>query len=249
MREQIHTIPVNESFESGDECPFCYLERRTEQRCIRYVIGPGNSFMEPEVREITNKEGFCGAHLKKLFDYGNPLGTGLIVRSYMARLQRELNEQMHKHPTPGKRGLLRKVETSEDDLAGWIRKKLGSCYICQSMDENMRRYYYTFFFLLKDAEFRAKVEGCKGFCMRHYAELLERARKDLPNSQHDWFYTTLPKLMTENLDRVQKDLDWFTEKFDYKNSKADWGNSRDALQRSIEKYQGLHPADPPYKKD
>lgn len=30
MREQIDTIPVNEAFASGDECPFCYLERVAE---------------------------------------------------------------------------------------------------------------------------------------------------------------------------------------------------------------------------
>lgn len=249
MREEIHTIPVNESFESGDECPFCFLERRTEQRCIRYVIGPGNSFMEPEVREITNREGFCGPHLKKLYDYGNPLGSGLIIRSYMQRLRRELNEQLAHHSRPPKRSLFHKVETTEDSLTTWIRKRMGTCYVCRSMDENMNRYYYTFFVLLKDPEFRAKVESCKGFCMRHFVELLERAKKKLPNSQYDWFYDTLPKLMMENLDRVQGDLDWFTEKFDYKNSRADWKNSRDALQRAMQKYQGLYAADPPYKKD
>ena len=27
MKEQIQTIPVNEAFDSGDECPFCWLER------------------------------------------------------------------------------------------------------------------------------------------------------------------------------------------------------------------------------
>lgn len=248
MREEIHIAPVNESFESGDECPFCYLERRTEQRCIRYVIGPGNSFMEPEVRDMTNREGFCAAHLKKLFDYGNPLGTGLIVRSYMARLQRELQQELDKGSLPPKRKLL-KAETTQDSTAKWIRGKLASCYICRSMEENMDRYYNTFFVLTKDKEFRQKVESCKGFCMRHYAELLERAPQKLPLSQREWFYGLLPRLMTENLQRVQKDLNWFTEKFDYKNAKADWGNSRDALQRAMEKYQGLHPADPPYKKD
>ena len=43
MRERIETIPVNEAFDSGDECPFCHLEREVEQRVIRYVLGPGAS--------------------------------------------------------------------------------------------------------------------------------------------------------------------------------------------------------------
>ena len=46
MKEQLHTIPVNEAFDSGDECPFCYLQRQAEHRTIRYVVGPGASYME-----------------------------------------------------------------------------------------------------------------------------------------------------------------------------------------------------------
>ena len=45
MREQIDTIPVNEAFDTGDECPFCILARKAEQSAIRYVIGPGASYM------------------------------------------------------------------------------------------------------------------------------------------------------------------------------------------------------------
>ena len=53
MREKIDTIPINDAFASGDECPFCYLERQAEQRAIKYTIGPGASYMEPEIRAIT----------------------------------------------------------------------------------------------------------------------------------------------------------------------------------------------------
>ena len=75
MREKIHTIPVNDAMLSGDECSFCYLERETEQRVLKYVLGPGASYMEPDVRGATDKEGFCGQHLKKMYDYGNSLAA------------------------------------------------------------------------------------------------------------------------------------------------------------------------------
>ena len=52
MREKIDTVPLTEAFSSGDECPFCYLERLAEQRTIRYVLGSGASYMEPEIRAI-----------------------------------------------------------------------------------------------------------------------------------------------------------------------------------------------------
>lgn len=83
MKEAIETTPVVEAFDSGDECPFCYLERWAEQRTINYVAGPCASYMEPEIRAITDREGFCGDHLKKLYDYGNSLGNapGFTARS------------------------------------------------------------------------------------------------------------------------------------------------------------------------
>ena len=55
MKEKLHTIPVNEAFQSGDECPFCWLERETEQRAVNYTIGPGASYMEPEIRAMRMK--------------------------------------------------------------------------------------------------------------------------------------------------------------------------------------------------
>ena len=71
MKEQIDTIPVNEAFETGGECPFCYLERQAEQRAIRYTIGPGASYMEPDVRAVTDRQGFCRAHYAEIvFDTG-----------------------------------------------------------------------------------------------------------------------------------------------------------------------------------
>ena len=84
MKEQIDTIPVNDAFASGDECPFCYLERKAEQSTIRYVAGPGASYMEPDVRGATDAVGFCDTHTKKLYDYGNALGSALIFQTYYA---------------------------------------------------------------------------------------------------------------------------------------------------------------------
>ena len=82
MRDTIETIPVNEAFSSGDECPFCCLERMAEQRTIRYVLGPGASYMEPDVRSVTDAKGFCPSHFKKMYDFGNSLGNALIMQTY-----------------------------------------------------------------------------------------------------------------------------------------------------------------------
>lgn len=251
MKEQIHTIPVNEAFESGDECPFCHLERETEQRVINYTLGPGASYMEPEVRGVTDREGFCGAHLKKMYDYGNALGNALILQTYYVSLLEELERELDDFELPEKKKLFRRksAEEPESSLVTWMRQKQDSCYICNKMEYNMARYYHTFFVLTKDAEFRSKVEDCKGFCMRHFLRLVEEAKEKLPNDRREWFYETVFGLMRENMVRVKGDLDWFIAKFDYRNASADWKNSRDAVSRSMQKLQGLHPADPPFKSE
>ena len=111
----------------------------------------------------------------------------------------------------------------------------------------MGRYFDTFFVLLKEPEFRAKVENSKGFCLKHFAQLLELAEDKLPNAQREWFYPTVMKLMEENLVRVKEDLDWFVGMFDYRQAGADWKNSRDAVPRTMQKLRGGHPSDPPFK--
>ena len=95
MKERIDTIPVHEAMEAGDECPFCYLERQTEQRIIKYVLGPGASYMEPDVRAATDKEGFCGQHFKKMYDFGNSLGNALIMQTYMVSLFEQMEKEIN----------------------------------------------------------------------------------------------------------------------------------------------------------
>ena len=247
MKEYIDTAPVIEAFESGDECPFCYLERWAEQRAINYVAGPCASYMEPDVRALTDQEGFCGQHLKKLYDYGNSLGNALMLQTHFIDLNRQLEKELADFSAPGKRSLFSKPE--EPSLLKYLRKRNHSCYLCSRVNASMQRYYATFYALLKEPDFRKKVEESKGFCMRHFEDLLEQSSQHLPNAQRDWFYHTVPQVFKNNLARVQGDLDWFVAKFDYRNSGADWKNSKDAVSRSMQKLQGLHPADPPYKKD
>ena len=249
MREQIDTIPVNEAFEAMDECPFCALERTVEQKAIRYTAGPGASYMEPDVRAVTDAMGFCRVHYKKLYDYGNSLGNALMMQTRFVGLQKELEVQLDNFQMPGKKGLFSKKQTEELPLLTWLRGKNKTCFLCHKIDYNMTRYYATFFHLIKDAEFRAKVEKGKGFCMHHFERLLEEAQERLPNGQIEWFYTTVLTQMKDNLGRVQGDLDWFIDKFDYRNATAPWKNSKDAVSRSMQKLQGGYPADLPYHED
>ena len=248
MKEQLYTIPVNEAFETEDECPFCFMERDCEHRAIRYVAGPGATYMEPNVRAATGRVGFCNHHMKALYDYGNHLGAAMMLQTHIVSILDELKGKAQAPQIPEKKSLFKKkVHTEEIPYWQILNERAQACYICYKIEYNMVRRYHTFFILLKEQEFRAKVESCKGFCMRHFARLLQEAENHLPESQKEWFYTTAYRLMCENIERVRNDLDWFVAKYDYRNASAPWGTSQDALPRTMQKIQGLYPSDPPYK--
>ena len=247
MKEKIYTIPLSDAFLSGDECPFCYLERDAEQRALRFTLGPSASYMEPDIREKTTRLGFCREHYKKMFDFSNPLGSALIMQSHLAAILEEFEIQRDGQSLPAKRGLFPRKNIAELPMAVWVKERGSSCFICDTVDFSMERYFATFFYLLSEPEFRSRVENSKGFCMHHFAQLLETAQEKLPDRYREWFYTTVIPVMEENLRRVKGDLDWFVAKFDYRNASADWKNSRDAVKRTMQKLQGGYPADPPYR--
>jgi hypothetical protein len=225
------------------------MERTVEQRTIRYVLGAGASYMEPDVRTATDQAGFCRSHYKKMFDYGNPLGNALMMQTHMIGLQKELEVQVARFSPPSASGFVFKKQAGTPAILEWLQEKNSSCFLCSKIEYNMDRYYTTFFHLLREADFRKKVENSKGFCMFHFQQILESAPGKLPGGQIDWFYRTLLRLMQDNLARVQGDLDWFIEKFDYRNASAPWKNSKDAVSRSMQKLKGGFPADGPYKQD
>lgn len=75
--------------------------------------------------------------------------------------------------------------------------------------------------------------------MPHFAMLVEAAKKNLSGSRQEEFLGKLVKMQIANLRRIENEVEWFTKKFDYRNKDADWGNSRDAVSRSIEKLTGI----------
>ena len=69
--------------------------------------------------------------------------------------------------------------------------------------------------------------------------LYEYAEKTLNSSALNNFISDLNDIYISNFKRVTDELEWFIDKFDYKNENEPWKNSKDAIQRSILKTNGL----------
>ena len=250
MNEQLYTIPLNDAVNAEDECPFCFIERKVEQDLLDFVLGSGSSYMEADIREMTDKAGFCKLHFQKMFDYGNTLGNAWILKTHYQKMIAEMKKEFA-HFKPAKTSLkekFRKTTENGNAIGMWIREKEASCYICNQFTDTYKRYLDTFFYLWKqDEEFREKITGGKGFCLHHFGAICEASDSRLSNSDREEFYRIMLPLMERNMERLSEDVALMVEKFDYKNADADWKNSKDAIQRGMQKLKGGYPADSPYQ--
>ena len=76
-----------------------------------------------------------------------------------------------------------------------------------------------------------RVSVSNGFVRYVLAKQLNAANQQL-------FAQSLLSLLKSNLAEDEKDLEWFTLKFDYRNQSKPWGNSRNALERTINRLRG-----------
>lgn len=252
MKEKIYTIPVTEVFGEECECPMCLLEKRLEEEYINYFLGP--SLMEPDCRMETNEKGFCRRHFEQLYNrQENRLGLGLMIDTHI----KEQLDQLKKAYNPGNPAAgskqanplsrLLSGKSSAGASSGGTDKMLkllealeSKCAICNKLDHTMERYVDVIFYLWsRENDFKKVFESKKGFCLKHFKTLLESAGKYLKASEVQDFCDILILMQLENLDRIQQEVNWFTRKFDYRNNDAPWGNSRDAVPRSIQKLKGF----------
>ena len=245
MKLHIDTAPVWEVYREDHECPLCAINDRVEAASVEYFLG--DSVMEPSQRIEVNEKGFCGRHFKLMFDAGNRLGLALMTHTYMKNTLKWLRENAESavaaaEAEAGKPVFKRVIGKKGEGLAICGDSVLAledKCVMCERIRENMQRYVYTILYMYKrESEFPKLFEGSKGMCLMHYAQTLKMAPEHLSGDALKRFVRTLTDIETANLQRVADELEWFTRKFDYRNEDKPWGNSRDAVERSLNKLRG-----------
>ncbi len=234
MKEVLYAIPVNDAFNEDSECPICLMYDSLEQDSIQFTLGP--SYMEDDVRKQTNQLGFCDKHVAMLYRHQNRLGLALMMHSHFDKVIGDV-EKLQKNNGGKGGGFFAKKTTS--NLAAHLDRLERSCYVCARIEPIFHRYLVTIFHLYRtDGDFKTKFQHSKGFCCKHYAALYEMAANELSGRQLEDFLTDINRLYIENVKRVNEDLSWFIDKFDYRNADAPWKNSKDAVPRAITKTNG-----------
>lgn len=235
MRQHIDTIPVWDAYKEDCECPLCLLEETNERNYVDAFMG--GSVMEPDVRVEVNKKGFCGRHFKLMLNNNNRLGVALMAHTYLKETMARLGEaSMAVNESPAKSGLFgRRAPVAGADLSPIT----DTCILCDRLNQTMDRYIYTVVYLWKhESAFRLAMGKSKGMCLKHYAMTLKSAAAQLNGIDLKQFTADLNKVEMENLQRLEKEIEWFTLKFDHKNADKPWGTSKDSLDRTVLKLRG-----------
>lgn len=221
MRDSIYTIPVNEVFEPRCGCPICQMRDMLEARSVEYIMGA--AMMEPDVRMETNKHGFCKDHYAMMMKQKNRLSLALMLESRLLEVQE--HGLKPGEAVPGG-GLFRKKETI----------KTNGCFVCDKIDWALERMFDTVIKLFAaEADFRTLYASQDFLCLQHYKQLTGYAVSKMDKKAVKDFLEVSEKLCRNYLNEVQKDVSHYCKMFDYRNSgtDADWGNSRDSIERAI----------------
>lgn len=218
--EQIYTIPVNETFEAcmNDKslgCPFCRLRKKLEENELELILGA--SMMEPDVRQKTNRQGFCPDHWQKMNLRGKKLPLALILQSHMAEI-----DAMLKKP-----GILPAVSGNES--AKSLSNMSGDCYICRRIDANTQRMTETAALLWdSDESFRDKL-CASPLCLPHFSSFMLTAHSVLKARSFKELYKAVYAVESEYIDGIREKLDSFVQMFDHRYS----GENRNGAETAV----------------
>lgn len=224
MAETIYTIPINETFEECMEkeeptCPFCSLEAKLEKDEIDLILGA--SMMEPDIRIKTNKLGFCQNHFGGLLRGSKRLPLSLMLESH-------LNE-LYDATLP--KGKLK----SPEKAAARLKELSSSCYVCGKISMHYKRMLANALYMwASDEEFRKKFASQKCFCTRHFAEMVESSKKEIPKREQSDFYDSLGEVFGGYFGELKEDVSKFCRSFDYRYQDEPLGTAVNSVERAIE---------------
>lgn len=252
MKYHLDTIPVWDAVKAGSECPFCIIRENSEKSYVDSFLG--GSVMEPDTRVAVNEQGFCAHHNRLLYRAQNRLGLALMTHTYTLKTLEKFDmktaglKREGAAAAGGLTSLINKILGKKTGLSAvlqqfshWLGAQTASCILCDRINYSLNRYAYTLLHLYQhDDEFKETLLSSKGFCLVHFKTVLDMALETLTENKQAVLLSDLLPLQRSQLDRQEKELKWFTEKFDYRNQDKPWGNSKDALPRLLQKLTGTY---------
>ncbi len=214
MAYHIDTGLIKDKFKVDCECPLCEIQSIVEEQFLHEFLN--DAVMEENTRLKVNRLGFCNEHFNKLFVRQNKLSVALQISTRVDTIQAKLSEV---------KNFKQAVKQAKE-----LESLASTCIICNLTEESMIKYYKTIAQMyLRENSFYKTLLGTKGFCMKHYAELLKYSNYAGPATKE--YVSLLSAHQKRHLERLQKELKEFCDKHDYRNALKPLGNSETALPR------------------
>jgi len=225
---------VHDAYAKLGECPLCDLEADAEKT---YLTSFQHSrVMEPNVRVQTNRQGFCAAHYRKLYDGENKLGLSLVVHTHLQHVLPEIGAALDAVTRAAEgRTLKHRVAAAAAPLSD-LR---DSCFICGLLRADRERYIVTILYLWsRDPDFPAVFRASRGFCIPHFTTMLDEASKMMRADRfRRWLAEAIP-LMRGSLEGLERDLHAFSQLHQAGNESMGTDVERSALGRTLQKLAG-----------
>ena len=208
--------------------------REAESHAVAYYLG--SSVMHSETRVAVNATGFCPHHWSLLAKAGRPQSLALIGHTFLETTLKELVPAVARlsKSKPG-----RKTLQATQDLAKQLEQREQGCLVCRKMDARLQRYAYTVVHLWHtDSEFRQEFTSGKGVCLHHVKHLLAMASKVLDAKETQLFGCELGALVERNLQRLEREVWWMTQKYKAEHVNDPWNGCEDAHKRFVAKLVG-----------
>lgn len=221
MQYHIDTGIIYEKFETACECPLCAIEKKVTEQFLHEFLN--DAVMEDDTRVKVGKNGFCDKHFDMLFKRQNKLSVALQISTRAEKVA----------PLFGKI----KSTGAAKKRAAEIKNSLSTCVICDLIKESMEKYYKTVAQMFaREKEFVKILSESKGFCARHYAELLTYS--SCAGLSVKKYLETLTGVQERNFERVRQELKAFCDSHDYRNARKPLGNAENALPHARIKFYG-----------
>lgn len=221
MNYHIDTGLIYEKFKEGCECPLCAIEKKVQEQFLHEFLN--DAVMEDNTRIKVGKNGFCDKHFDMLISRQNKLSVALQIGTRAEKVA----------PLCGKV----KSAGAAKKCAKEIENALSTCVICDLTEESMIKYYKTMAQMFAhEKDFYKILFASKGFCLNHYAKLLEYSvfagfmTKD--------YLSVLSSVQEKNFTRVQNELKDFCDSHDYRNARKPLGEAENALPHARIKFYG-----------
>lgn len=217
----IDTGLIIEAFKKESECPLCEIAAVAEEQFLHEFLN--DAVMEDDTRVKVGKKGFCERHFDMLFKRQNKLSVALQIGTRADNLTPFLT-------APKSVGAAKKQ-------AEKIENAISGCVICDLVNESMIKYYKTIAqMFVREKGFLKTVLSSKGFCLKHYAELLKYS--SAAGFAVKEYLSVLSSVENRNFERVKSDLKKFCDKHDYRNANEPLGEAETALPRTRIKFFG-----------